>query len=479
MASRETKRRVGGRRERRFGPFVLRLALAAATLPFATTSIARQDAFSLSSGRARAEEGDRALYLAAGRRRAADLVSLEAADLFASGRGPELSVDPLGAGEYLVLQEAEEPKAEVVVAAPAKGEGPEAFLDRTVKGDRSAILPPPEPTTPTVAAIVESGEAFATLPPIGALLHPDRRGVLSVLPLVGDGRRAAPTIILPPAPSHAELSAKVADAAPKDDGLDEEGAYSTVQDLGAVTRVPMTRREAGANHDGSTPSVAFLSRGHIPRTTTPETEAPMAVAAMPVAPTKGDAGHLAKVDARADDAPLGKGAPSEAETAALRGGLDGVIQTRMSRRLFIPEAQLASSEKCLAEAIYFEARGEPVEGQYAVAQVVMNRARSGYYPNTVCGVVYQNKTWRNACQFSFACDRIPDRVNNVYAWRLATRIARDVTEGGAWLPEVGSSTHYHATYVRPRWIRDMVKLDKIGRHIFYRVRWHAPQPGDA
>lgn len=477
MASRETKRRAGGRREQRLGPLLLRLALAAAALPVATTSIARQDASGLAAAAGRGFEGERALYLAAAHRRAVDLVSLEAADLFASSRGPELSVDPLGSGEYLVLQGAEEPTADVVVAA--KGQGPEAFVDRTVKGDRSAILPPAADEAPKVAAIVESGEAFATLPAVGALLRPDRRGVLSVLPLVGDGRRAAPTITLPSPPVPATLAPKVADAAPKGDGLDAEGAYAAVQDLGAVTRVPMTRREAGANHDGSTPSVAFLSGGRMPATTTPETEAPMAVAAMPVAPTKGDAGHLAKADARADDAPLGKGAPSEAETAAVRGGLGDVIQTRMSRRLFIPEAQLASSEKCLAEAIYFEARGEPVEGQYAVAQVVMNRARSGYYPNTVCGVVYQNKTWRNACQFSFACDRIPDRVNNVFAWRLATRIARDVTEGGAWLPEIGSSTHYHATYVRPRWIRDMVKLDKIGRHIFYRVRWHAPQPGDA
>ncbi|RXF73050.1 cell wall hydrolase, partial [Hansschlegelia zhihuaiae] len=171
-----------------------------------------------------------------------------------------------------------------------------------------------------------------------------------------------------------------------------------------------------------------------------------------------------------------RSAAAEGETVASRGDLDGdgKIETRLSHRVLIPEAELARAEQCLAEAIYFEARGESREGQYAVAQVVMNRVRSGYYPADVCGVVYQNRNRLNACQFSFACDRIPDRVTNKYAWNIATAIARDVTRGGAWLPEVGDATHYHATYVRPYWLRDMVKEDRIGRHIFYRVRWRAP-----
>nr|WP_261405818.1 cell wall hydrolase [Chenggangzhangella methanolivorans] len=65
-------------------------------------------------------------------------------------------------------------------------------------------------------------------------------------------------------------------------------------------------------------------------------------------------------------------------------------------------------------------------------------------------------------------------MTNKFAWNIATAIARDVTRNGAWLPEVGDSTHYHATYVRPNWIRDMIKEDRIGSHIFYRVRWRAP-----
>src|SRR6476660_1622442 len=81
-------------------------------------------------------------------------------------------------------------------------------------------------------------------------------------------------------------------------------------------------------------------------------------------------------------------------------------------------------EKCLAEAIYFESRGEPVRGQIAVAQVVLNRAFSGYYPTTVCGVVYQNRHRYLACQFTFACDRHPDVIRDQVAWRRATAIAQ-------------------------------------------------------
>src|SRR5262249_43828085 len=87
------------------------------------------------------------------------------------------------------------------------------------------------------------------------------------------------------------------------------------------------------------------------------------------------------------------------------------------------------AEKCLANAVYFEARGEPVRGQIAVAQVVLNRAFSGYYPNDVCGVVYQNAHRHLACQFTFACDGIPDVVTEPDAWERATRIARATLDG--------------------------------------------------
>ncbi len=126
-------------------------------------------------------------------------------------------------------------------------------------------------------------------------------------------------------------------------------------------------------------------------------------------------------------------------------------------------------QACLAQGIYFEARGEPVKGQAAVAQVILNRVRNPHYPNTICGVVYQNKHWYNRCQFSFACDRIRDRVNDRKRYRLAEHVAMETTSGRIWLPNVGSSTHYHATYVRPRWARTMKRVGKIGLHIFYRT----------
>jgi spore germination cell wall hydrolase CwlJ-like protein len=126
-------------------------------------------------------------------------------------------------------------------------------------------------------------------------------------------------------------------------------------------------------------------------------------------------------------------------------------------------------QQCLTAGVYFEARGEPVKGQAAVAQVILNRVRNPAYPNTVCGVVYQNEDWRNGCQFSFACDGVRDRVADKRSWTIAEDVALAVTAGRIWLPEVGSSTHYHATYVHPRWARAMEKMKKIGRHVFYRT----------
>jgi spore germination cell wall hydrolase CwlJ-like protein len=126
-------------------------------------------------------------------------------------------------------------------------------------------------------------------------------------------------------------------------------------------------------------------------------------------------------------------------------------------------------QRCLATGIYFEARGESLKGQAAVAQVILNRVRNPTYPSTVCGVVYQNDHWKNRCQFSFACDGKKDRVTNRPAYRMAEEVAMAVTAGKIFLPEVGSSTHYYANYVNPRWARTMEKMKKIGLHIFYRT----------
>ncbi len=143
-----------------------------------------------------------------------------------------------------------------------------------------------------------------------------------------------------------------------------------------------------------------------------------------------------------------------------------------AERLNLAGATRVKHEKCLANAIYFEARGEVERGQMAVAQVILNRAFSGYYPGNVCDVVYQNAHRHLACQFTFACDNVRDVVADPKAWALATRVASEALDGKFWLPEVGKATHYHATYVNPWWVRTMTKHSKLGIHIFYRPkRW--------
>lgn len=130
----------------------------------------------------------------------------------------------------------------------------------------------------------------------------------------------------------------------------------------------------------------------------------------------------------------------------------------------------ARQRRCLATAIYFEARGEPVAGQLAVAQVVMNRVRSSLYPDTICGVIFQGQHRRTGCQFSFTCDGIADVPREQDQWLQSNQLAKKVTDGEVWSEEIGHATHYHATYVRPAWRRQLDHVKKVGRHIFYTVR---------
>jgi hypothetical protein len=161
------------------------------------------------------------------------------------------------------------------------------------------------------------------------------------------------------------------------------------------------------------------------------------------------------------------------ESVAPKGEVNADNQrakTPAERLGLFDEKSRAKSEKCLAEAVYFEARGEAVRGQIAVAQVVLNRAFSGKYPETVCGVVYQNKHRHLACQFTFACDNNKDVIREPDMWERAKKIARAMLDGQLWLPEVDKSTHYHAYWVRPSWVNEMRKMYKTGVHTFYRPR---------
>ena len=191
-------------------------------------------------------------------------------------------------------------------------------------------------------------------------------------------------------------------------------------------------------------------------------------------------------DATAADRRSSVAASTPGETVVSKGEVTGEGRRPMSpaERLGLTVATRAKQERCLAEGIYFESRGEPVRGQIAVAQVILNRAFSGHYPSSVCGVVYQNSHRHLACQFTFACDRHPDVVRDQAAWRRAVAVASGTLDGKLWLPEVGKATHYHAYWVRPGWVRTMQKLHRIGVHTFYRPRnWgdgaDAPEWGDA
>jgi len=122
---------------------------------------------------------------------------------------------------------------------------------------------------------------------------------------------------------------------------------------------------------------------------------------------------------------------------------------------------------CLSQAIYYEARSEPDDGQRAVAQVVLNRVRHPAFPNTVCGVVFQGSERRTGCQFTFTCDgslRIPPRPG---PWEHARRLAAEALAGAVFAP-VGNATHYHTLAVHPYWASYLRKSAIVGAHIFYR-----------
>ncbi len=151
-------------------------------------------------------------------------------------------------------------------------------------------------------------------------------------------------------------------------------------------------------------------------------------------------------------APLASSPGSAGQTVAPKGEVTGAAKRPRTpaERLGLNDKQRVRAEKCLADAVYFESRGEVKRGQIAVAQVVMNRVFSGFYPNNVCGVVYQNAHRKLACQFTFACDGIPDVVKEPDMWGQAKEIARDMLDGKLWLLEAGHSTHYHAPTGRIR-----------------------------
>ena len=265
----------------------------------------------------------------------------------------------------------------------------------------------------------------------------------------------------PPAPS-----ATV--AIPRDDIVTASRPFSIV----AKSNVSPVDALAGLRHEDAI-EVAMASPHSMTQSDAHIAVGPAPVTAQPSPPQK-----LASIGATAlpDSAlPPPAGNISLPSTIAfLPPPAPGLPPPSPAQRLHLEGKERTKAERCLANAIYFEARGELERGQMAVAQVVINRAFSGFYPGDICGVVYQNAGRHLACQFTFACDGRSKSINERGAWARANRIAKQTLDGQIYVPEVAKSTHYHAVYVHPNWVGEMKKLVRYGIHNFYRpIAWGA------
>jgi spore germination cell wall hydrolase CwlJ-like protein len=336
------------------------------------------------------------------------------------------------------------PRNSVLQAPPRYQASDFPTVNRTLKGDRLVIAPPaaeppvsaePAKGDPANSNANVLGAKTAEAPATGpAALDPELQAALSA----------------PPLPQYNGAGAQ--DIQPRDDG-------KAASDAGAIGLDSVRPRDGfniktanlffgNTSLGGSSEGMSRWEPGEEPLIVLPD---PDLKQPLPQAPKASESGEsiAPKGEVNADD--------QRTKTPAERLGLMDV----KSR---------AKSEKCLAEAVYFEARGEAVRGQMAVAQVVMNRAFSGFYPSTVCGVVYQSKYRHTVCQFTFACESNTEVIREPDMWERAKKIAKATLDGLVWLPEVGKSTHYHAYYVHPSWVGEMKKLYRYGVHTFYRPK---------
>jgi spore germination cell wall hydrolase CwlJ-like protein len=304
-------------------------------------------------------------------------------------------------------------------------------VDRRLKGDRLVPHQQPEPTSSTKPQQGAANEPAAAFSLASASATPvelsPASGARMTMPVETDAARTQPVVL-------ASIGSHVDATADRDDrpAVQSASVYFNVASVGGMGTLARWTPEASALLD-------------------------------PLDDTDTTAAPAPKTDDKSGD--------EAGETIAPKGEVTATDHLRSpAERLGLDKKERVKAEKCLASAIYFESRGEPVRGQIAVAQVVMNRVFSGYYPNNVCGVVYQDAHRRLACQFTFACDRHRDRVDELEAWVRAREIARDTLDGKLWLADVGKATHYHAYWVHPRWVREMHRLDRIGVHTFYRPR---------
>lgn len=132
-----------------------------------------------------------------------------------------------------------------------------------------------------------------------------------------------------------------------------------------------------------------------------------------------------------------------------------------------PTAQGGAQWQCLAEALYFEARGESVRGMFAVGEVIMNRVDNAQFPDTLCGVINQGTGRKYACQFTYTCDGLAEHIGEPRAWDRVGKVAMMLIEGAPRQLTDGA-THYHTKAVNPSWSRVYPRTASIGAHHFYR-----------
>lgn len=131
--------------------------------------------------------------------------------------------------------------------------------------------------------------------------------------------------------------------------------------------------------------------------------------------------------------------------------------------------RMLAEERCLAEAMYYEARGEGVAGEKAIAEVVFHRMRTPGYPHSVCGVVYERAAPGHGCQFSFTCNGEMHQAKSPGAWWRAKRLAAKIVDGLIRLGnETDDAISFHAADVQPGWGDHLVRTIQIGNHVFYK-----------
>src|SRR3984957_4744417 len=342
------------------------------------------------------------------------------------------------------------PRNQVIQTPPRYQASDFPTVDRPLKGARLIVAPPQAdapvdaaPASPPSSPVAGAKSAEAKPPAARAPLDPELAAALSAPPLPQyDVSLSLETQPLQDSKNSPDGGATAFDGNPSHEGFSVKTAslFFGSQSLGAPLET-IERWRPG--------------------------EEPMVV--LPEARVDPDMKVMASLPSTVDETKV----TDSGESIAPKGEVNSDDQrekTPAERLGLLDEKSRAKSEKCLAEGIYFEARGGAVRGQIAGAQVVLNRAFSGFYPTTVCGVVYQNKHRHLACQFTFACDNVADVVREPDMWDRAKKIAKAMLDGQLWLPEVDKSTHYHAYWVRPSWVSEMKKMYKFGVHTFYRPR---------